>query len=329
MHFNLFLSLVAIYGCFVACNALEADLFSSIDAFHLEIDSSVVSAGVSHSCALESQSSTSLSGSVRCWGRNKQNQSNNKVGEFVQVSVGDFHSCAINSNHYVECWGRKYATPPHYQFLQISSGKYNVCGVLLNNKLFCWGENLYEQSIPPPGEFVQVSCGNHHCCAIQTDGHVKCWGNNFHGQVDPPVDVQFRQISSSWGSHSCGVTFDYSVICWGNTDTEHVDWITTVSKTKKAHQVSTGQGTLCVVFENGVEMECKGMVNAKVTSKTEFNLIQVSCGEQHVCLAVIDSSKLAIDSFTAHHSSKGLVCWGVDKLLIQHPSDFTSSWDYL
>ena len=86
-------------------------------------------------------------------------------GEFVQLSVGQFHSCGVKTDGTVACWGAG-------DEMGDCSGDLDTCA----------------QSVPPPGTFAQVAVGYSHTCAMRVDRTVQCWGSNTGGRSAPPVD---------------------------------------------------------------------------------------------------------------------------------------------
>jgi len=61
---------------------------------------SQVSAGWRHSCAIETNT-----GFVTCWGDDTCGQASPPTDVFVQVSAGNYHTCAKRPDDSVECWG--------------------------------------------------------------------------------------------------------------------------------------------------------------------------------------------------------------------------------
>ena len=218
-----------------------------------------MSAGGYHSCAVTTGKT------VYCWGDNRFGQLGNgsstqslvpvrvcaagvtntdgKCGNqflsgVVQVSTGDFHSCAVTdagTGGTVYCWGWN-------NYGQLGNGQ----GGSSDDK------SLRPESVvagdQPDGDVlsgvVQVSAGGYHSCAVSdagTGGSVFCWGRNDEGQLGigssdspdecerscskVPVRVvnneaqgfQNGQVSvlSAGGNHSCAVTEAGVAYCWG------------------------------------------------------------------------------------------------------------------
>ncbi|BAP55948.1 hypothetical protein THII_1651 [Thioploca ingrica] len=149
------------------------------------------------------------------------------------------HSCAIQADNTVACWGVNQAgqaMPPSGTFLQISLGGQHSCGIRTDKTVACWGLDEEGQSTPPSGTFLQISAGFWHNCGVRTDNTLACWGSNdpywSHkpgkedpyltqwkhietlGQATPPSGT-FLQISAG-GRHTCGVRTDHTVECWGS-----------------------------------------------------------------------------------------------------------------
>lgn len=102
-------------------------------------------------------------------------------GEFTMVSSGDFHTCAVNTDSYVVCWG---------------------------------SDDDGESSPPALDGFVSVSSGETHSCGLMADGSVECWGANGDGESTPPTGVKFLSVAALAAS-SCGLTTEGELLCWG------------------------------------------------------------------------------------------------------------------
>lgn len=180
-----------------------------------------VSAGVTHTCAV-----TDL-GQGLCWG----DATSGKLGdgstggiesapvsvvgnlEFIAISAGHDHSCAVATDGAAYCWGSNEfgqlgssgagassATPVvvdgGHVFRAISVGWHHTCAVTENNSGYCWGANDSGQignsqiavSVQSPDSveadinFQAIQAGRYHTCA--TSGDIGfCWGGNDFGQV--------------------------------------------------------------------------------------------------------------------------------------------------
>ena len=62
--------------------------------------------------------------------------------------------------------------------MDVSVGEYHSCGINAEAAVVCWGENHYGQASPPPGRFTQVSVGHRHSCAVSEDRSAVCWGGD-------------------------------------------------------------------------------------------------------------------------------------------------------
>jgi hypothetical protein len=185
---------------------------------------SQVSAGLNHTCGV-------TGGSIDCWGDDSYGQSSPSSPpfghEFIQVSAGGFHACAVSEcttppclqTANVRCWGDpedgRTTVPGSFpQFSQVSAGGYHTCGVKDDESIVCWGKDLDGQSTPPAGSFQQVSAGLRHTCGVKTDGSIVCWGSDDYGK-STPLAGPFQQVSAGQ-HHTCGKRPDGSVTCWGD-----------------------------------------------------------------------------------------------------------------
>ncbi len=182
-----------------------------------------VEVGRDFSCALRT------SGAVACWGNNEDGQLGDGRGgspgamslDVVavrglkgarQISVGEYHGCALTSDAKVKCWGnaengqisddsqRVFASPMTIDRLgpikQMASGGNHVCALETSGKVKCWGRNTEGQlgdgksgsrikAVEVQGirDGVALASGDNHTCVQRKNGTVWCWGSNSDGQL--------------------------------------------------------------------------------------------------------------------------------------------------
>jgi alpha-tubulin suppressor-like RCC1 family protein len=195
------------------------------------LNATAIQSGAEHMCAFIGD------GTIQCWGTNYTGQLGlgGATGEHgglpfsltpnpvqgmanaIALAVGGFFTCAIVTDHTVQCWGRNQdgqlgngdatidtSVPGPVVGLgavsAVSAGGYHVCATLPDNSVKCWGRNDDGQlgtgdwtrattpvavkglKLPP----TAISAGGYHTCALLPDGTVQCWGRNVYGQVGQP-----------------------------------------------------------------------------------------------------------------------------------------------
>ncbi len=195
-----------------------------------------ISNGNNHACALFS------SGAVKCWGRNNYGQLGSQTHSgtnmpnnvplpvqtlgagsgVVQISAGEFNTCALLNTGAVKCWGLN---------------GYGELGSTTNSGVFTANNvPLDVQSLGAGSGVVQVVAQMHHTCALVNTGAVKCWGLNFYGQLGAtdnigfntpnnfPLDVQTLGVGSDvvqiagGDSFTCALLKNERVKCWGRNN---------------------------------------------------------------------------------------------------------------
>ena len=139
--------------------------------------------------------------------------------EIPVVSAGRRHTCEIQTDGTVVCWGLNdsgQASPPTGSFRSVSAGDSHTCGLRADGTIACWGGQYRHQTRPPVGPFRSVSVGDFLACGVRVDGIVACWGGI--DEPEPPPGT-FEAVSVSSGSsfygQTCGVRIDGTLACWG------------------------------------------------------------------------------------------------------------------
>ncbi len=106
---------------------------------------STLSVGKRHGCGIEKDTTPDDGGNIRCWGDNGFNQAPLFMpGNFLEVSAGDTHTCAIDSLGSLQCWGfGQYGEIVNSalgeRFMHVGVSKARTCAVRENGELVCWG----------------------------------------------------------------------------------------------------------------------------------------------------------------------------------------------
>ena len=216
---------------YAAGKGYDVDDPQGSDAVDLGGSATQVSAGLDHICAVLEN------GDVLCWGAggvgalgygNTDDVGDDEVpadvgpvdigGPAVQVSCGDYHTCALLETGDVVCWGL---------------GDYGMLGYG-NTEMI--GDDETPASVGPVdiGEAAkQVTTGAHHTCALLQSGDVKCWGQGANGHLgygntddvgatNVPADVGFVDVGGlvtlidAGMEHTCALLSTGAIRCWGN-----------------------------------------------------------------------------------------------------------------
>jgi alpha-tubulin suppressor-like RCC1 family protein len=159
---------------------------------------------------------------------------------WLSVSSGSAHTCAIQRDHTLWCWGLNLAgelgtgdtlerrlpvrTGAEADWVQVASGAGHSCGVRINHTLWCWGSNQFGQlglgrrapqdrliptRVGSDKDWASVVAGYAYTCGLRLDDTLWCWGYNKHHQLglgDMARELWPTQVSpgSTWTQASVG-----------------------------------------------------------------------------------------------------------------------------
>lgn len=229
---------------------------------------------------------------------------------FVDLTAGAEHTCALRPNGQVRCWGRGDSGQignRAYSGSQFPTASFNIDGAL------------------------QVSAGNFHTCALMGDNRVRCWGLNARGQLgtgttnnanQPMAVTSLLDVThiSAGGNHTCARTSQGLVRCWGLNAQGQLgggNLTSTLSKINVQNQgggnfdqvvdISLGNNHSCALRTSG-EVWCWGVHNrgqlgisgtvSATTPRQVFNLPatrRISAGYDHTCALTLEGD---------------IYCWG-------------------
>lgn len=226
------------------------------------------------------------------------------------VALGGAHTCALDEDGAVWCWGGSGALEPEIIadlpiVTSLSAGDGHTCAVGADESVWCWGAGDRGQigdgrleASPTPSrvagvdDAVQIAAGDHHTCVVHRDETVSCWGDNSTGQLgsppsDEPVplpravpDVQATRLGAGGidgVSRTCAITAG-EVRCWGRLTA-----VTAVPELGRALAVDVGADHVCAVDDRGA-LRCVGTFpEAALTGLESASFRDVSAGALHSC----------------------------------------------
>ena len=276
---------------------------------HRPAIAALAAAGITAGCAAEparycpgrattrAQMATFLTRALKLGGADASGSSGTPVppgeGNFTAVAVGWDHSCGIQEDRKVVCWGnnaRAQSSPPGNEFVAVAAGRSHTCGIDTRQEAVCWGWNGWGATEAPDGRFISITAGGDHSCAIRADRSVTCWGANHAGQADPPAGEFVAVAAGEW--HTCGLRdTDQTVACWGADSDGQAD-----PPDGRFLTITAGNWYSCGVRTDGVGV-CWGADHAGQGNVPAEHFRAIAAGWEHSCGITTDSS---------------VACWGYD-----------------
>ena len=336
-------------GAVTASDALfvlqfHARLLQRLGPSDATIPAVALALGDKHSCALTAQ------GGLKCWGDNSSGQlgdgttSSRRIPvdavapsqNFVAITAGREHTCALTDIGGVRCWGRN-------SLGQLGNG-------MSSGPQLCFDPGGLGEDYACSRTAVDVtglasgvrsiSAGADHTCAVLADDGVKCWGLAMNRAVSelctrfeyPCSTVPLNVGTFSEGvakievgfSHTCILTTPGAVKCWGaNSDGQLGDGTTTDidtpvevnGLTDRVTALALGETHTCVLTVGGA-VECwggnaAGQVGTPLTECAPLPACRIMAP---VVVTGLSSGVLAITADVRHNcvltENGGAKCWG-------------------
>jgi len=270
----------------------------------------------------------SKEGRVYMWGRDHSEVITKTPTEadFIDVSCGVHHACAIKRDNTVLCWGlnnENRSTPPtNTYFQQIELGNDHSCGITISNTLKCWGNNGHSRASPPGGEFRSIRCGSDFCQAKRkSDNKLISWGHNGHGRRAAPSgwDVNPKQYDAGYYA-TCVINQENKLKCWGH---DHYTMISGANKRAENEykDVKLGHDFICALDMDN-EWDCWGHQPDLEKMPKFYDWVNIDdCGRKIVEVSSFQNTfasghghACALDA--THH----VVCWGSGTFNIAPPT---------
>jgi len=326
---------------------------TAVESFGSNRSAMAISSGNSHTCVILDNHS------IACWGYGGYGQlgnggnsqknvptlsSNFSLNNIpIALSSGADHTCAINYDGLVSCWG------------QNTRGR---LGSVISTPAYV--------STPTDGfgnnrKAVAISSGSLHTCAVLDDGNASCWGAGDYGQLgssdsldrstptdtllhnssprfafseldvnlDGVIDMFYRHRSldfreetiSSGTDHTCAIMNNGSVSCWGRgyngligngqTSDRNIPTLTSSLGTgRTAVAIATGSAHTCAILDNG-SVTCWGYGgNGQLgNGNTDDKLVPTLTSSLG-----IGRSAISISAYQAHTcvilDNGSVACWG-------------------
>jgi len=141
-----------------------------------------------------------------------------------QISVGEWHACAVTLDNFVECWGwdanalakaKIVPVPSGLQAKMVIAGYRSTCAITLNGRVQCWGSIDSSQQASKNLITNRLSSGIANFCEIDANDFVNCWGYTDAPINTVPTNLRAKQVDVGW-HHACALKLDNTVQCWGS-----------------------------------------------------------------------------------------------------------------
>jgi alpha-tubulin suppressor-like RCC1 family protein len=235
----------------------------------------------------------------------------------------------------------------------LSAGRYHTCSLDAEGRVACWGDNaqgqlgvegLSESGLPVPLEtelrFTTLSAGSYHTCGLTLDGEAYCWGGSELGELGTPAQDMcatgyggmvpcssvplrieggpWKQVEAGYG-HTCGLTEGGEMYCWGYNDYGQVgngseatrEPPTPVSGDHRFSQMSVGYLHSCGLTAEGTALCWGSNIYGEVGDSTHTRRTEPTPVHGDLTFVSIDAGGGPCHGHTCGITPKGVtLCWG-------------------
>lgn len=226
-------------------------------------------------------------------------------GRFAQLAAGETHTCALDDDGRIVCWGQpdEHPEPPLERFSQLSAAAGLSCASDGDHAAYCWG-HIDGASVPPtrlsdePITHVLATASAHRPCVTDSDSNLRC---SHPSIADGPLwwVGPFTAIDAR-GPEACGIRqIDNAQICW---DPRHPRLGPSTDDTAKnyaqlayAYEPLSRSATSCTLDIEGA-VECDSRVPS-VTYPPTGQFTKIAISVMHGC---------------GIRADRTITCWGND-----------------
>jgi hypothetical protein len=213
-------SFVGVFACFfglVGCDACEGAP-RAIDGGTGGPAATSISTSIATSTPSASATAAAMDGGAR-W-----------LGDVAEIACGQAHTCARTTTGSVYCWGRnrerqlgafageRSAAPVRIDGLgrvaQIAATSRGACALASDASVTCWGDGAEAHRVAGLKALTSLAAGGAMACGLTGGGGTQCWGKD--GKVTPgPSDLDGIVVGAQG---ACGFKRDATQLtCWGTT----------------------------------------------------------------------------------------------------------------
>lgn len=265
--------------------------------------------------------------------------------DVVDVVSNYYHTCALNVNGRIKCWGWNTSG-------QLGVGTWSNMGGAPDQM----GSFLPEVDVGTERSVLQVVTGYRHTCALLDNHHVKCWGGSDGGQLGqgdniargdepnemgdalPEVDlgtgVLVEELAAGF-DHTCARLSDGQVKCWGRNSDGQLGYgdmdtrgdaagemgdqlsMVELGLGRTAQKIAASAANTCALLDN-YELKCWGYNYYGQLGQGNNTTVGNIAGQMGDALPAIDlgSGRIAVNLDVGAHNvcatldTGALKCWG-------------------